>query len=519
MKTPLGVKKRAALFPVFVLLLAGEGLLAAQNRGAPSAAGPAAFPSLDASPQAYEYARRIAAGGTWRDLAEAALWASSVNAGPGGGGTSYMDRINAAAADLAAAPDLPGDPKERGDYVLTFLHRRFLKSYSEYQTRVDEILVSGRYNCVSSAVFYMVLGLSVGLDVRGVMTKDHAFATVNTGQEIIDVETTNPYGFNPGNRKEFHDAFGKTTGFAYTPVKNYRDRTAISPLELVSLILSNRISELERGKRFAPAVPLAVNRGALLGVNLNAGADQAAGAALSAAAANRAGFFEDPRRDMITRLVNLGAYFTQTGDEDNAIAWAVYAGERFPDQRWQELIFAAANNKLIKLIRVKKTAEARTALETLKPVLAGANYQTLDTAVLEAEAAGRVNGIKNPGEAEAALAFLDSVWERLPEKDRREMRTSAVLMEAERIGKTRDWAGGMRWLSGALERYGGNPRIESSLRIFRQNRVGELHNEFALLFNKRDYAAAKASIERSLREFPGERQFTQDLSMVEQALR
>ena len=191
------------------------------------AQGAQRFPSLDASPRAYELARLVSANNVqnnvqWRNLAEASLWASSVNAGQGAEqrALAYMDRINAAAAELAAASDLPRDPKERGDYVLTFIHRRFLRNYSELQTRVDEIFVSGRYNCVSSAILYMVLAQSVGLDVEGVMTRKHAFVTVAAGSERIDVETTNRFGFDPGNRRDFHDAFGRTTGFAYVPAGN-----------------------------------------------------------------------------------------------------------------------------------------------------------------------------------------------------------------------------------------------------------------------------------------------------------
>jgi hypothetical protein len=339
------------------------------------------------------------------------------------------------------------------------------------------------------------------------MTKDHAFAMVKTGTEQVDVETTNPYGFDPGNRKEFHDAFGKTTGFAYVPAKNYRDRAVISGAELVSLILSNRIGVLERGNRFAEAVPLAVNRAAFLA------------GSTPLQSTPRSEIFEDPQQDMINRLLNLGAYLIRTGKEDDAIAWAEYAGGRFPDPpRWQELVKAAANNKLVKLIRAKKTSDARSALTALQPQLGGTDYLELDTMVLEAEAGDKVNAIRNPGDAEAALAFLTGIWERLPPQRRDEIRTAAILAEADRLGKTKNWTGGMRWLSGAIEQYGANARLETALRTMRQNRVGELHNEFAALFNKRDYEGARASVQRSLQEFPGERQLVQDLVLVEKAL-
>jgi len=495
-----------------LLFIAGAARLEAQN-----------FPSLDAAPKAYDYAQRITGNSVpWVDLAEASLWASALNAGAGAEekAAGYLERITGAAAELSAAQDLPQGIKERGEYVLTFLHKRFLKTYSEHQTRVDEIFVSGRYNCVSSAVLYMVLGLSAGLDVEGVMTKDHAFATVNTGTERIDVETTNPYGFDPGNRKDFHDAFGKATGFAYVPARNYRDRAVITKAELVSLILSNRISVLEKASRYAEAVPLAINRAVLLSEEHGA---QSSIAQQSGNDQNtsqlKTEFFEDPQRDMMNRLFNLGANLIKTGKEDDALAWATYAGERFPDpERWQEFIKAAANNKLVKLIRSKKTADARAALTKLKPNLSDENYRELDLVVLEAEAADKINVIRNPGDVDAALAFLAKEWERLHPARRDEMRTVAILGEADRLGKLRDWTGAIRWLNGAMEKYGSNAKMETTLKALRQNRVSELHNQFAALYNKKDFAGAKAFIEKSLQEFPGERQLVQDLALVEKAL-
>ncbi|MDR2182175.1 MAG: hypothetical protein LBN92_05795 [Treponema sp.] len=475
-----------------------------------------AFPSLDADPRAADFARGVSSGtrAAWQDLARAALWASSVNSGAAQEerAAEFYERVSAAAAELAAL-DLPSDPRERGEYVLIFIHRRFLKGYSEYQTRLDEIFVSGRYNCVSSAVLYLVLGMSAGLDIGGVMTKDHAFASVRAGGAFIDVETTNPYGFDPGNRKEFHDGFGRTTGYAYVPARNYRDRAAINAVELVSLILSNRIAVLERANRYAEAVPLAINRAALLQLDSFTGADAVP------ADADRASFFGDPRKDMMSRLFNYGAYLVRTNRDDEAIAWAEYAGARYADNgRWQELVYAAANNKLVRLVRTRKTSEARAALETLRPKLSGANYRACDSMVLEAETADMVNGIKNPGDSRKVLAFIEANGERLPEKLRTDFRNGAVLREGERLGTAGDWRGAMNWMSASIERYGANSLFTSHLRLFRQNVISGLHNQFADLFNRRDYAGAKAAIQKSLEEFPADPQLTRDLNMVNRVL-
>jgi tetratricopeptide (TPR) repeat protein len=470
------------------------GVLFAQN-----------FPSLEPSPEAYVYAEKLsrtASASYWKDLAETALWASSVDTGNRSG--VYLETITGAVNALAADPNLPSDPKTRGEYVLVYMHKNFLKSYSERQTRLDELLRTGRYNCVSSAVFYMILSLSSGLDAGGVMTKDHAFATINTGREIVDVETTNMYGFDPGNRKEFQDSFGKTTGFAYVPVKDYRDRVAINPSELVSLILSNRIAEMELRNGFAEAVSLGINREALLSKNVRI---------------DHNSFFEDPHKDMMTRLFNYGAWLIKTGQDDSALAWAKYAGAAFPDEKaWQDFIYAAVNNKAVRLIRARKNAEARAELETAKDQLSADNFKALDAMVLEAELAEQVNGIKNPGEAEAALSRINAGWERLPERSREDLRTTAVLKEGERLSKTRDWLGAIAWIEAAAGRYGGNSLFENALKTFRQNRVSELHNGFASLFNKQDYKGAKAFIEKALEEYPGNRQLTGDLNLVKQAL-
>ena len=498
---------------VFAVCFALGGILHAQN-----------FPPLEPDAAAYSYAEKLArspsapsASPYWLDLAEAALWASSVNGSPplsGADRAAYLDRIRGAAAALAAAPDLPRGAKERGEYILVFMHKNFLKSYAERQTRLDELLRTGRYNCVSSAVLYMILAISAGLDTGGVMTKDHAFATIRAGgavsadkltsRELIDVETTNVYGFDPGNRKEFHDGFGKATGFAYVPAKNYRDRAAINPAELVSLILSNRIADMEQRGHFSEAVPLGINREALLS---------------KSAVREENHLFEDPRKDMLTRLLNYGAWLIKAGKDDEALAWAAYAGERFPAEAWQELALAALNNKAVRLIRARKIADARAAMEAERHKVSSEQYSTLDTMILEAEIATRLNAMQNPGEAEAVLKQIAASEKRLSGKSRTELRTAAILKEGERLAKSGGWLDALVWINAAIETYGASSQLENARRTFRHNRIGELHNGFAALFNKKDFSGAKTLIEEALREYPGERQFIQDQDLVERALK
>ena len=168
-----------------------------------------------------------------------------------------LHKFRGEVADVTSQADL-------AERTLTFLHKNLFAIYSESQARIDTVLESGVFNCVSSAVLYMVFARSVGLSVGGVRTADHAFCTVLVDGEPIDVETTNPFGYNPGQRKEFTDSFGKVTGFRYVSPANYTDRRAIGEKELLGLILYDRVAGYTDGRYFRDAVAPAVSLYTLL---------------------------------------------------------------------------------------------------------------------------------------------------------------------------------------------------------------------------------------------------------------
>ena len=87
------------------------------------------------------------------------------------------------------------------------MYEKVIVAYKERQTRLNVMFADGSYNCVSSSLLYLALAKACGLDVRGQVTPNHAFCTLYVtdgsggGKTKIDVETTNPYGFNPGVRR------------------------------------------------------------------------------------------------------------------------------------------------------------------------------------------------------------------------------------------------------------------------------------------------------------------------------
>jgi hypothetical protein len=198
------------------------------------------------------------------DLEALSLRASGVPEAQLGARTARLDGLFSGLSAYLKAEGIKGDAA-RAEACLTWLHDNVFTAYSEGATTIDLILDTGRFNCVSSAVLYLMALRSQGILASGVKTLDHAFCIVSVEGRAIDVETTNPHGFDPGTKKEFLDAFGATTGYAYTPPGNYSHRTQVGEKQLLALILSNRIAALEGRGRFSEALPLGLSYSLLYG--------------------------------------------------------------------------------------------------------------------------------------------------------------------------------------------------------------------------------------------------------------
>ena len=200
---------------------------------------------------------------TVSQLIDAALYASGVDSKEL---PEYRDRIRSLLSGLPAYLQERRENTPRGEAVLHYLHENLFTRYREPQTLIHVTLDTGQYNCVSSAVMYAIAARFAGLPIKGVVTSDHAFCSVIEDGVETDVETTNPHGYNPGQKREFVNAFGQT-GFTYVPPGNYHLRTALTQQELIGLILQNRIARLQRENRIDLTVPLAVDRYAMTGTD------------------------------------------------------------------------------------------------------------------------------------------------------------------------------------------------------------------------------------------------------------
>lgn len=230
------------------------------------------------------------------------------------------------------------DPRERAEAALAFMHETILKRYDERQTRLDVLLSRGSYNCVSSGILYAIFLKALELKVWGVRTADHAFCRVQAGDKAFDVETTSPFGFDPGTRKEFTDNFGQVTGYSYVPPSNYRDRRDIGEGELLGLILFNRTAFSSERRHYAQAVPPAVDAYALLQDS-------------------------ESHERMITALLNLASWYGMNRRFEEALTFLDQAALRYGEDRLDALRGDLIHNWALSLVQRGEFVEAEELLD------------------------------------------------------------------------------------------------------------------------------------------------------------
>lgn len=139
----------------------------------------------------------------------------------------------------------------RGEKLLHAMHAGFfagggkgrntelIGGYNEAQSRVSGIFHNGRFNCISSAILYMVLARYFELDVEGVIMPQHAFVQIRgENGRPIEVETTSNYGYDLTHDAEFYrNRFTRFSLSRNLPVPTYADylkRQVLPPYRLIA---------------------------------------------------------------------------------------------------------------------------------------------------------------------------------------------------------------------------------------------------------------------------------------------
>lgn len=397
-----------------------------------------------------------------------------------------VERLRGLAGELNASIPADADDWKRGDMALQFLYDRVLTRYSEFQTRVDLALDNGTYNCVSSALLYYYFARSAGLAAEGVETPVHAFCTVTINGKKIDVETTNPYGFDPGTRRELAGGNANETRYAVVPRSNYYKRKPVDERRFLALVYVNRASTLEKEGRFADAVGLALDSWLLQGT-------------------------ESARSDLAERVINYAADLAKQDSagtqgaldfvEETARLWGDYP-------RYREFAAATIGNELNTLMDRGSYTEALALLETRSSLLesksAASMRQLVSSNYLAAFAASH--------SLNETLAETEKYRTSLNESDRARVLAFAYGRASEEPARQGKWLEAAAVIDSGLALLPGRAELVKARTAYRQNFAIEAHNRAAAAFNAGDAAGAKAIVADALRSVPESSLLKNDLA-------
>ena len=201
-------------------------------------------------------ARNRAAAGDAGALLDLAILASGDIREPGG---YAAIRARVAEFVMRLRPDLEAekDPRKRGAKLHRAMHAAFFhdlrgpedggfgSGYDWGQSRLTGIFADGKYNCVSSAVLFLVLAREFRMDAKGVVLPSHTFAQLTLPDgAIVEVETTSPDGYGLIHDKTFYRKQARgwfsSRGLPASTYRDYRERKIVTPLELVAFNMANQ---------------------------------------------------------------------------------------------------------------------------------------------------------------------------------------------------------------------------------------------------------------------------------------
>ncbi|MFP4363942.1 MAG: hypothetical protein ACLFR1_08730 [Spirochaetia bacterium] len=403
----------------------------------------------------------------------------------------YRDRILDYTRELETAVSGIEDDYEKGEAVLEFMHENILSVYSEYQTRVDVILDRGTFNCVSSAVLYLIFMKSQGLNVQGVSTSSHAFCFIPIDGEIVDIETTNIHGFDPGRKQEFTDSFGNTTGYSYVPPGNYSLRTRLEEKQLIGLIFQNRIASLEARNRYAQTIGLAVDRY----------------------------FLQQDQRsfeDMARTFINYASVLNERGEYAAALEFLSEMQEEYGESsQYNEIIGILTYNLAVELFNSRELGEAQEVLsegyET--GTINEREYRELMTGIVETRIANQINSLP----FEEAMEVLNEAiaLESISQSRYREYMVYLYGNKSQRIAEEEGFLAAARFLEEGLSLLGQSRQLRQAMEGYYHNYAVEIHNRFGELYNSGQTREARRVLEQGLENVPDSRILQQDLRQIQ----
>lgn len=402
--------------------------------------------------------------------------------------------------------------EERGRAILKLLFRDTLKKYDLNQTRTNIALLDGTYNCVSSAVLYMALAKSCGLEVKGQKTPLHAFCTVyiseegNSKKRRIDVETTNPYGFNPGSRETIENEVN-IKRYYVVPKKNYSNRQEVSDRVFTGLIAGNLCAEYIKTGNYFSAIPLGAARYSLVDT--------------APQTTDIPAVLKEVRNDFDILPCNyINIRPSSAAEYASMLKWFT----KFID-RWGKNDFVQKNmdvcfgNLFVLCFEEKNYPLAESSFYELSPYVSQKQLEKSEESLADILIAVKIE-ILSPVEQLKILKELTDSTDFTPRQQKRfEISTeNAWINILNSHMKNKEFRSGYQDSKNALSSLPKSSTLKKMNQIFYQNCIAQIHNAFAKQANMQNYEEALKILEQGLLDFPDDKTLSKDLADLKKIL-
>ena len=418
-------------------------------------------------------------------------------------GQVVMGQYNKLVQEVQSPQYQKMEAAERGEAILRLIYRDVLKKYVKLESSIDVMFQKGQYNCVSSTILYVALAKEAGFETVIYKTKDHCFCAIKIEDRLIEVETTNPYGFDPGTKKALPAQKNGRSSWAVIPQKSYQNKIIVSDRVLASLVGGNISTLAMKNNDYRLAVPLSIARYELTRKEETTGAQQV-----------------KEEFDVVT--TNYVFHLQRMGRPKAALEWMDKAISKWEISLiWQDCIDVVVHNSVVQYLNQAQVQEAQGIFEAWEQRL---SERAREEVALNLFIGSMDAGITNLEPAEA-LAFLQTM-----EGDP----MASTVKRAAKLKENREyvWQRQIKTLvdqqkyleAAAVARQGvlslGTSATLSNLeKQCLNNHAIIVHNSYAALFNQQKYQEALEVVQQGLMEVPGNRTLQSDLKKVQQAMK
>ncbi|MCR5064024.1 MAG: hypothetical protein K6A89_12160 [Treponema sp.] len=402
---------------------------------------------------------------------------------------------------------------EKGKAVLRLLYRDYLKKYNYTQTKINTALTQGTYNCVSSALLYMAAAKAAGLEVYGQKATEHAFCTVYIDKKGIDVETTNPYGFNPGSKEAIENE-DKIKGYYIVPKKNYANRHQATDKVMCGLISANLASYYSTKNNYFDSIPLEALRYEVIKNEKSADSDEA-------------------RKDLDTLAGNYMNLKSETSQLFmQKLDWLCnYIDFWGMTPYIQKVTDTHSYNFILQCYNSGDILNALDCYNKFKDLISSSQISSTTDLLTEIELQILTKGKQNEEKIEFLYKLLQNAasgaensseipenYVTIPQKKLSAALENEWAVKLNSLMREKAFEKGYEEAATAISQLPQSNNLKQMQNAFYNNAIATIHNEFAREFNKKNYEEAKRIIEEGLSRFPGDKKLSSDLKTVNQVL-